>query len=303
MADPDVHAPASARVAVVGGLLVGGALVAVGLFAGVRLLAGDVAAAGSGVAVLLVTLGLVIRAWPTAVVLTDDQIVVRNPIRRRVIAADEVAELRADRRAGHLGPPGSQVAIVASDGRVVRSVASVALPGSAHERAELFLALRRWSAAHDVADGLPHREYGDRGTRHELLVSAEEVEVSAWMRRTDSRGWGDWEAGTLLLPSPGADAGGRARWTDRDPPSHPGTDTAAPRSRPVQLKDAEKVVVRAARFREEEFFGPDTSFLVITTLRRVLEIGLRPDEADLVLRRLRDIDGIESPAPVAEDAG
>ncbi len=301
MTDRDAHAPAAVRVLVVGGLLVGGlsaaavALVVLGASAG--------AAAGAVVAIVLAlaTLTLAARAWGVSLVLEGDELVVRNPIRRTRFGAGEVAELRADRYAGRLGKPGSQVAVVGGDGRSVRSVASLAAPFSGHERAELFLALRRWSAAHEVTDGLPHREYGDDRTRRLLLEGDEEVEVQAWVRRTDSRGWGGWEPGTLSLPD--LPAGRSARWTPDVPTrSAPAvTGGGAKRGRTVQLRDAEKVVVRPARFTEEQFFGPGTSFIVITTLRRTVEVALRPDEAEPALARLRAIDSI--PAPTKEQAG
>ncbi len=300
MADRDAHAPTAVRVLVVGGPLVGGFLVAGAALLVLNGLVGAAAGAGAAIGLALATLVVVVRAWGVSLVLDRDELVVRNPIRRTRFGAGDVAELRADRWAGRLGKPGSEVAVVGADGRAVRAVASLAAPFSGHDRAELFLALRRWSAAHEVTDGLPHREYGDDRTRRQLLEGDEEVEVQAWVRRTDSRGWGGWEPGTLLLP--GVPANRSARWagtgTARSAPT--GTDGAS-RGRTVQLRDAEKVVVRSARFTEEQFFGPNTSFLVITTLRRTVEVGLRPDEAEPVLARLRAIDGI--PVTTKDQAG
>lgn len=300
MADRNAHAPAAVRVLVVAGLLASGLLVATALLVGLGALVGPGAGAGAAIVLVLATLALAVRAWGVSLVLDGDELVVRNPIRRTRFGAGEVAEIRADRWAGRLGKPGSQVAVVGDDGRSVRSVASLAAPFSGHERAELFLALRRWSVAHQVTDGLPHREYGDNRTRREMLEGDEEVEVQAWVRRTDSRGWDGWESGTLSLPD--LPAGRSARWTpDVAAGSASAVTGGAKRSRTVQLRDAEKVVVRPARFTEEQFFGSGTSFLVITTLRRTVEVALRPDEAEPVLTRLRAIDGI--PVPTEEQAG
>lgn len=250
---------------------------------------GPAVGAGLAAVVLLLGVAVAVRSWPVELGVSDDELSVRNPLRQIVVSRPDVRELRAERLAGRFGSPGTEVGIVCSDGRVVRVVASLAVPGTAHNRAVMFLALRRWSSANGVPDGLPHREYGDAVTRRSLLGSSEEVEVDAYVRRTDSRGWGGWEQGHLVIPS--LPTKGAARWF-----SHVHQPVAValgspPRSFPIELRGADKVSVRPARFAAEAFFGDDTSFLVVTTIRRVLELALRAEEADLVLGRLRQMDG------------
>ncbi len=295
MAADRSFAPRSVRLVVVGGPVLLGVVLA--------LLAVTVLGSPLGVvlaAVLLVAAaGLAARAWPVAVVVEDDRIRVRNLIRRCEVAAPEIERVQADRVGGRIGRTGVVVGLVRPGGTVVRPLATLAVPGSAHQRAELSLVLRRWCDRNGVEDDLPHREYGDHSTRRDLLEAGEEVEVRAWVRRTDSRGWGGWEIGTLHLPAPRPATGDRpapeARWT-RDKRGDPLEILATPVTRPLQVRGAEKVVTRAARFPEEEYFGPDTTFLVVTTMRRTLEVGLQGDEADLVHTRIRQLDG-EEPVP------
>lgn len=296
------HAPVGARLFLAGPVLVAGATVAI---IG-RLVGGPAGLVVTTLAIVLAgTAGAL--CWRTALVLETGQLLVRNPFRARRLAASDVVELRPERLAGVLGPLGTEVGVVRPGGAVVRVAATLSLAsaGRGRARAALFLALRRWAAAHQVPDRLPRHEFATSATRHDLLTGGEEVEVRARMRRTDARGWGDWDTGRMALPAVGS--GERSRWLADD-----AYGALAQQGRPVELSGADKVAQRGVRFPEEAFFGKTTGFLVITMVRRTVELAFPEDEAGLVLARLRQLerhDGaaltgvpVESAAPVEPNA-
>ncbi len=280
------HAPLAARLLLAGPVILGGAaLVIVGLAIGGRagLIVSGLAVAAAGTVVVL--------CMRTALVIEGGELVARNPFRSRRLAASDVVELRPERLAGLLGPLGTEVGVVRRGGAVIRVAATLSLVGTGRgaARAGLFLALRRWAVAHAVPDRLPRHEFATAGTRHDLLTGGEEVEVRGRMRRTDARGWDDWDTGRLVLPAVGSSQ--PSTWVSDE--AHGEAHVEPARGRPVDLIGAEKVARRGVRFPEEAFFGKNTGFLVITLVRRTVELAFPEEEADLVLARLRQLEGHE----------
>jgi hypothetical protein len=114
------------------------------------------------------------------------------------------------------------------------------------------------------------------------LEAGDAVDLPCLLRRTTSRGWGEWIEGRLRLPGPGA----------TDPPDfvadHPEEVALVSRKgeAPVVLDRPLEVTVRPVRYRAEAFHGADAEILVVTSPRRVVEIALPPDEVEPAGRRL-----------------
>lgn len=267
-----VHAPLVARLR----LVVPAVAVTAALALSAAMLPSPLVWAAAAVAALGAV--LVVRAARAAVVIDEERLVIRNPIRTHRIAAGDVDRIeRSDRRR-------SPVRVVTTD----RTVTVVSTLGAGEgELAPLFLALRRWSATNRVLDELDRIEFRNPRTRRQLIGSGEEVGVPGRLRRTSSRGWGPWHEGWLRL-LPGEEPS-HASWSPDDPTS---VDLVADRGdRPVPLADPTRVELRPVRFREEAFYGLDAEVIVFGTHRRTVEVAVAPEETDAVLSRLRALGG------------
>lgn len=121
----------------------------------------------------------------------------------------------------------------------------------------------------------------EAAARRVALGAGEAVELPCLLRRTTSRGWGEWTDGRLRLPGPG---GAVPDFVADDP-----TDVALVTRKgetPVVLDPPLEVTVRPVRYRAEAFHGADAEILVVTSPRRVVEIALPTAEVELVGRRL-----------------
>ena len=121
--------------------------------------------------------------------------------------------------------------------------------------------------------------------RHDQLARGDAVALPAKARRTTSRGWGEWVDGRLRLP--GA-AGGVADFVVDDP-----TQVALVTRRgeaPVTFESPFEVEVRPVRYKAEAFHGDGAEIITVTSARRVVEIALPPDVAELAARRLSQLD-------------
>jgi hypothetical protein len=122
----------------------------------------------------------------------------------------------------------------------------------------------------------------EAAARLELLSAGEAVDLPCLLRRTTSRGWGEWTEGRIRLPGPTTTAA--PDFVADDP-----TEVALVTRRgeaPVVLEPPLDVTVRPVRYRAEAFHGAESEILVVTSPRRVVEIALPTTEVELVGRRL-----------------
>jgi hypothetical protein len=122
----------------------------------------------------------------------------------------------------------------------------------------------------------------EAAARLEALTAGDAVDLPCLLRRTTSRGWGEWTEGRLRLPRPG-DTPSPAFVADD--PSEVALVTRKGEA-PVVLDPPLEVTVRPVRYRAEAFHGTDAEILVVTSPRRVVEIALPPAEVELAGRRL-----------------
>jgi hypothetical protein len=126
------------------------------------------------------------------------------------------------------------------------------------------------------------RNRREAAARLSALEAGEAVELPCLLRRTTSRGWGEWTAGRLRLPGAGEVA---AAAFVADDPSEVALVTRKGEA-PVVLDPPRDVTVRPVRYRAEAFHGADAEILVVTSPRRVVEVALPPAEVELAGRRL-----------------
>ncbi len=122
----------------------------------------------------------------------------------------------------------------------------------------------------------------EAAARLELLTAGDAVDLPCLLRRTTSRGWGEWMEGRLRLPGRGDAA---APDFVADSPSEVALVTRKGEA-PVVLDPPLEVTVRPVRYRAEAFHGAEGEILVVTSPRRVVEIALPTTEVELVGRRL-----------------
>ena len=102
------------------------------------------------------------------------------------------------------------------------------------------------------------------------------------IRRTSSRGWGPWIAGSLALPATGA-----ATFVAEDPLKRSLVSGRAGGTGPVPVDGPGSLATRPVRFRGEAFYGIDGDVIVLTTERNVTELATEPAETELITTRLR----------------
>ena len=111
----------------------------------------------------------------------------------------------------------------------------------------------------------------EAAARLEVLVGGEAVDLPCRLRRTTSRGWGEWMDGLLRLPGPGD---GWAPAFVADDPSEVALVTRKGEA-PVVLDAPRQVALRPVRYRAEAFHGTEAEIVVVTSPRRVVEIARR----------------------------